>query len=118
MRHVFPLFALLVIGCDPFAGSDTKYSAAAVKAEHLLVYAKSWSARNEERNLQSLEPLREYSEDGEKALFDPWGEKYQFRYVLDPDTETERLVIWTTEPRSGKVIAAPRQLAHLVEPAN
>ncbi len=117
MRHVFPLFALLVVGgCSPLA--TTKADIAAAKAEDLLVYAKVWSARNEEQKLNSLEPLREYAEDGEKALTDPWGQRFQCRYVTDPETETERLVIWTTEPRTGKVIAAPRQLAHLVEVGN
>lgn len=119
MSRVFPLLALLVVGCDGFLDlTSTKHSGAAVKAENLLVYAKSWSARNEEKNLESLEPLREYAEDGEQALTDPWGQQFQFRYVLDPETETERLVIWTTEPRSGQVIAAPRHLAPLVGTRN
>lgn len=118
MRHVFPLLAFAVVGCAPLLTFDNpKEDAAIAKAEILLVYAKTWSARNEKK-LDSLEPLRQYAEDGEKALIDPWGQMFHFCYVTEPETQAERLVIWTTEPRTGKVIAAPRQLAHLVEVGN
>lgn len=117
MRRFFPLFALLVVGCGPI-GEDTKDATAIARVEQLLTCAKAWSSRNEGGKLESLDVLTQYAEEGDRALIDPWGQKFQFRYVNDPETETERLVIWTTEPRSGKVIAAPRQLAPLVEPAN
>ena len=114
MRRIFPLFALLLVGCM-FHG-ETKYEAAEVKAEALLVYGKTWSARNEKK-LEDIDVLAQYAEDGEQAIFDPWNQQFQFSYVIEPETQKERLVIWTTEPKSGRVIAAPRQLASLVDPS-
>jgi hypothetical protein len=108
------LALLVIVGCNPLLAT-TKADIAAAKAEVLLAYAKTWSTRNQEQKLNSLEPLREYAEDGEQPLIDPWGQLYQFRYVLDPETGTERLVIWTKDPNSGNAIAAPRQLVHVVE---
>jgi hypothetical protein len=119
VRHVFPLLALVTAGCAPLLTFDDPREAAAVaKAEELLVYANHHASRTDGLPLEDLDVLAQYAADGEKALTDPWGQKFKFRYVFDQATETERLVIWATEPRSGKVIAAPRQFAPLVETAN
>ena len=114
MRRIFPLFALLVVGC---IYPQTKTDAAAVKAEQLLVYAKTWSNRNDGQKLESLDVLIQYAEEGERAIIDPWGQTFRFSYVIEPETQEERLVIWTTEPKSGRVVAVPRQLASLVDPS-
>lgn len=113
MRRIFPLLVLFLAGCA-FDFSETKESAAAAKAEQLLVYGKTWSARNEQK-LEKIDALAAYAEDGERAVIDPWGQTFQFCYVTEPETQKERLVIWTAEPQTGRVIAAPRQLAPLIE---
>jgi hypothetical protein len=119
MRRFLPFLAVLAVGCSSAfqVVDDRKADAAAVKAEQLQTYAKTHAARNGD-TLESLDALATYSGEGETALDDPWGQKFQFRYVADPETQTERLVIWTVVPETGVVIAAPRQLAHLVGPSN
>lgn len=117
MRRTIPLIALLVVGCQPDFG-ETKADTAATEAMYLQNLAKTHAVRNDDMKLESLDVLAQYSVDGEKALTDPWGQKFQFKYVVEPETQDERLVIWTVEPKTGKVIAAPRQLAHLVGPSN
>lgn len=120
MRHVFPLFALAFVGCAPFftLGENTKSDAAIVKAETLLTAAKAYSIKNDDKKLESLDDLTSYCEDGEKALLDPWGKPFQFKYVNDPETETERIIIWTTDPQSGRIIASPQHLAPLIDHPN
>lgn len=109
------LIVLVVVGCDPRNDfGDTKESAAAAKAEQLLTLAKTHVSREGGERLQDLTCLNQYSGDGEKGLLDPWGSDFHFSYVTDPDTQSERLVIWTVNPQSGKVVAAPHQFSDLV----
>jgi hypothetical protein len=117
VRKAVPLLLFLVIGCGSFDADDTKEAAAVVKAEQLQTCAKSYLAKHDEK-LGSLDPLAEYAADGEQALLDPWGQPFQFRYVIDPETQLERLVIWTVAPKSGRVLAAPPHLAKQVSAAN
>lgn len=112
MRRIFPLITLLLVGCA-FEDGDTKWSAAAAKAEQLLVYSKTWSSRNEKK-LETIDDLAHYAEDGEWAVIDPWGQQFRFCYVTEPETQKERLVVWTTDPE-GRIIAAPRQFAELID---
>ena len=119
MRHVFPLLVLfLVVGCGALDGSDTKEAVAIVKAEQLQKCAKSYLAKHDGEKVETLDSLAEYADDGEQALLDPWGRRFQFRYVVDPETQLERLVIWTVEPKTGRVIAAPPHLATHIPTAN
>ncbi len=117
MRRVFPLLVLVVVGCGALDATDTKEAAAVVKAEKLQTCAKSYLAKHDEK-LDSLGTLAEFAADGEQALIDPWGQAFQFRYVVEPESQVERLVIWTVEPKSGRVLAAPSHLAPLVSPTN
>lgn len=120
MRHLFPLFALALIGCAPLFDieGNAKTDLAVVKAEHLQTYAKTYSTRNDGKKVDTLDDLATYSEDGEKGLLDPWGQRYQFQYVTDPETGSERIVIWTVDPQSGRTIATPQHLAPLLAPPN
>lgn len=118
MRRAFPLLILLAVGCGSLDGSDTKESVAVVKAEQLQQCAKSYQAKHEGGRVDSLDRLVEYADDGEQALLDPWGRPFQFCYLIDPQSQLERLVIWTVEPKTGRVIAAPAHLAAHVSTAN
>jgi hypothetical protein len=120
VRHLFPLFALALIGCAPLFDieGNAKADLAVVKAEELQVYANAYSTRSDGKKLDTLDDLAAYSEDGEKGLLDPWGQRYQFQYVTDPETGSERIVIWTVDPQSGRTIAAPQHLAPLLAPPN
>jgi hypothetical protein len=91
VRHIFPLLAFALAGCAPLFNleGDARVDAAALKAEALVVYAKTYSTRHDDNKLESLDALATYSDDGEKALLDPWGRRFQFKYVTDPETESE-----------------------------
>ena len=117
MRRVIPLLMLVAVGCGSFDATDTKEAAAVVKAEQLQTCAKTYQTKHEEK-LDSLATLAEYTADREQALLDPWGQAFQFRYVVEPESQTERLVIWTVAPKSGRVLAAPPHLAPLISPPN
>ncbi len=116
MRSVFPMLVLFVVGCGSFDADDTKEAAAVVKAEQLQTCAKSYQTKHDDK-LDSLDALAEYA-NGEQALLDPWGQPFQFRYVVEPESQVERLVIWTVAPKSGRVLAAPSHLSPLVSPPN
>ena len=116
MRRVFPLLVLVAVGCGSFDADDTKEAAAVVKAEQLQTCAKSYQTKHDDK-LDSLDALAEYT-SGEQALLDPWGQPFQFRYVVEPESQVERLVIWSVSPKSGRVLAAPSHLAPLVSPPN
>jgi hypothetical protein len=120
VRHLLPLFAFALVGCAPLFDieGNAKADLAVVKAEELQVYAKAYSTRNDGRKVDTLDDLATYSDDGEKALLDPWGQRFQFQYVTDPETGTERIVIWTVDPQSSRVIASPRHLTPLIDQSN
>ena len=117
MHRVFPWLVLVAVGCGSFDADDTKEAAAVVKAEQLQTCAKTYQTKHDDK-LDSLDALAEYTADREQALTDPWGQAYQFRYVVEPESQTERLVIWTVAPKSGRVLAAPAHLAPLISPPN
>lgn len=132
MRRFLPLFALALfalIGCNPPAApqqapatvddgilDQAKAVAAANKADNLRMYSRSFEVRNDFQPVSSLDLLAEYAEDGENALFDPWGQRFQFTYVDEGDNAGPRIVIWTTHPKTGKVYASPPHLADKVKP--
>ena len=118
MRRAVPLLLLLVVGCGSLVGSDTKEAVAIVKAEQLQKCAKSYLTKHDGEKVESLDSLAEYADDGDKALLDPWGQPFHFRYVVDPETQLEQLVIWTVVPKTGHVIAAPPHLVSQVPAAN
>jgi hypothetical protein len=112
-------FALCaIIGCrNPVVEQldEAKEDNATVKAERLLMYARVHTVKHDEP-LTSIDALTQYAEKGDDVLSDPWGQKYQFTYVEDKGYPSPRIVIWTTHPKSGKVFAAPRELADKVKP--
>ncbi|MFY7954441.1 MAG: hypothetical protein ACOVT5_18210, partial [Armatimonadaceae bacterium] len=109
--------AFALVGCDVlFPRSDGFRDVAAAKAMDLEVYAKAWSARHYGVKVPELSELADYAEDGHRALIDPWGKQFRFCYVVEPETQAERFVVWTVHPKTGEVIAAPRELTRLVRP--
>lgn len=118
MRFSLLLLAFALVGCDVvFPPRDDKRDYAAAKALDLEVYAKAWSARHDGAKVPELSELADYAEDGHRALVDPWGKEFQFSYVVEPESQVERFVAWTVHPKTGDVIAAPRELAHFVRPS-
>lgn len=91
---------------------DAKVDAARSKAQQLQTYAKTWSTRNDGADLQAIDVLAQYAEDGPKALLDPWGNVYQFTYMEDPSTGTRRLFIYTQREANGGLMTygAPKDL--------
>lgn len=119
MTRPLPLiaFALLtLVGCNPITDrlEAAKEDNATAKADYLLMCAKTRMVKYDEP-LSSMDQLKEFA-DGEKGAFtDPWGQPYQFKYLEDGNDSPPRLVIWTTHPKTGKVFAAPRELADKVQ---
>lgn len=91
---------------------DAKVDAARAKAEQLQVYAKTWMTRNDNMIPQDIGVLAQYAEDGERALYDPWGGRYAIAEVQDPQTGRPRLFIYTQH--ENFTYGAPRSL----EPPN
>lgn len=95
---------------------DAKVDAARAKAEQLQVYARSWSAKNEGAQISTdtIMQLADYAEDGEKALYDPWGGTYRAEMQTDPNTGRPRLFIFCvyTSERSGQsfTYGAPKDM--------
>lgn len=83
------------------------------RADHLVTYAKTWSSRHDGKRVENLSDLAPYAEDSERDLIDPWGQPYQFKYILDEETQRERVVVWTVSPK-GEVLGAPRFLAEQI----
>jgi general secretion pathway protein G len=85
---------------------DAKVDAARAKANQLQTYAKAWQSKNDGQFITSdnIDLLANYAEDGEKALYDPWGGKYMAELRVDPLTGRERLYIYTQyQGRNGQV---------------
>ncbi len=85
---------------------DAKVDAARAKADNLQTYAKTWMVKNDNQPItsQNIDLLAQYAEEGERALFDPWGGKYQAEWRVDPITGRERLYIYTQyQGRNGQV---------------
>lgn len=122
MREVSTLFSLLVLlaltGCVPFiAVEDANREVAVAKAEQLRTYAKIYSERHDGEKLENLSDLAPFLEDDERAFVDPWGQPYQFIYMLDEGSQSERMVVWTVHPKSGEMLGAPRELVeHIARP--
>lgn len=91
---------------------DAKVDAARTKAQQLQTYYKTWSTRNDGAPLEDISVLAQYAEDGQKALYDPWGNVYQFSYVDDANAGTQRLFIYTVRENNGVqyTYGAPKDL--------
>jgi hypothetical protein len=80
------------------------------RANDLSLAAKSWSTRNDGKELTKLGDLANYLSEGQKGLVDPWGFPFQFKYVQDKKSGANRIVIWTQNPYTEKRIGSPKEL--------
>lgn len=106
---------LLCLGSFRFSDGNGKEDDARAKAEQLVTYAKTWSTRHDGKHIEELSVLVLYAEDGGRALVDPWGQPYQFRYVSDEQSERERIVIWTVNPKTGQKLGTPKDLVNAMK---
>lgn len=90
-----------------FAALEKEYEdKAAAGANMLMIFAKTYSTRNDGKAPPKLEDLAAYSETGKKALTDPWGFPYQLLTKLGKDG-VNRTHIWTVSPYTGKKLGNP-----------
>jgi general secretion pathway protein G len=91
---------------------DAKVDAARSKAENLLTYAKTWSTRNDNAELQDIAVLANYADDGLRATMDPWDKQYRFMYIQDQNAPYPRLFIYTEAMVDGqqRMVGAPKDL--------
>lgn len=123
MRYVILVLVLLLVALGVaftlFTFRPTgegKADDARAKAEQLQVYAKVYSKWHDDKRVEDLADLTQYAEDGERAIYDPWGKKFRHLYVIDPKTGRERLIIWTVFPKTGEILAAPSEAAEWIGP--
>ena len=90
---------------------DAKVDTARNGATQLVSYAKVWTLKKDERLDESrIGELAAYAENGPRALLDPWQQPYILTYKVDAATGTERIFIYTTNPKTGEIIGSPREL--------
>ncbi len=46
---------------------------------------------------------------GEAGLYDPWNQRYQFRFDVSQETGEERIQFYTINPKNGQEIVWPRR---------
>lgn len=118
MRYVILVLVLLAIAVGiaytcllsiryPDDGNDDYARMAAMS---LYEAAKAWGDKHENAELKDIDDLVPYLDKGEAGLLDPWGQKYQFKTAEDRHGRTQ-FVFWTTNPKTGKVVGWPRELA-------
>jgi len=121
VRYVILVVVLLLIALGVFSACTFRYcdddpeAISLAKAEQLQDYAKTYSSRNDKR-VEDLSDLARYAEEGSRAIIDPWGKRFRFLYVIDPKSGEERLIIWTVNPKTGKILAAPHEAAEWIGP--
>lgn len=116
MRYVVLVLSLLAIAVGVLClgtlkmDGTTKDDYARMNAMALFEAAKSWADKHEEAELTDIDELVPYLDRGEDGLLDPWGQKYQLKTVED-HRGRPKLVFWTTNPKTGKVLGWPKELA-------
>lgn len=102
VRHVVLVVVLLLVALAvatlsafQMGGGGLEDDARARMAS-LHIYAKVYSKRHDDERVEDLADLAAYSEEGERGITDPWGKRFQFRYIVEPKSGKDQFVVLTS----------------------